>query len=154
MTKLTSQQRSLIRNLVKGMSITDAAREAGYADNGYVGQLGSQALEAIRLRMPEVLDKAGLTDESLIEKYLKPALEANETEFAKFEGRITDEREVVAWSPRLTALDIAFNLKGSYAPKNVQAAAMNVGVKVIIEHIGTQNQVTAAAIGTTPSLER
>lgn len=117
MAKLTGQQKSLVRNLVKGMSITDAAREAGYADNGYVGQIGSQALEAIRLKMPEVLEKAGLTDDALVENYLKPALNATETEFAKYEGAITDEREVISWGPRLQALDITFNLKGSYAPK-------------------------------------
>jgi phage terminase small subunit len=116
--KLTPQQRALVKNLTKGMSITDAAREAGYADNGYVGQMGSQALENIRLKMPAILDKHGLTDEVLVEDYLKPLLNAEETEFAKFEGRITDERNVIAWGPRKEGLDIAFRLKGSYAPKS------------------------------------
>jgi phage terminase small subunit len=118
--KLTSQQRALVKNLIKGMSITEAAREAGYADNGYVGQIGSQALENIRLKMPEVLDKHGLTDDVLVENYLKPLLEAEETEFAKFEGRITDERNVIAWGPRKEGLDIAFKLKGSYATKSAE----------------------------------
>ncbi len=113
--KLTPQQRALVKNLVKGMNITEAAREAGYADNGYVGQLGSQALEGIRVKMPELLDKHGLTDDSLIENYLKPLMVAEETEFAKFEGRITDERNVIAWGPRKEGLDMAFKLKGSYA---------------------------------------
>jgi len=142
--KLTPQQRALVKNLVKGMSITDAAREAGYADNGYVGQMGSQALEAIRLKMPEVLEKAGLTDEALVENYLKPALEAEETEFAKFEGRITDERNVVAWGPRLTALDLAFNLKGSYAPKQDLLQKTAIAVKVTVEHIGRDTHTPSA----------
>jgi hypothetical protein len=130
MAKLTPQQRSLVKNLIKGMSITDAAREAGYADNGYVGQIGSQALENIRLKMPSVLDKHGLTDDVLVENYLKPALEAEETEFAKFEGHITDQVNVVAWSPRLTALDLAFKLKGSYAPRDVDEASLAVTVNI------------------------
>lgn len=120
--KLTPQQKLLVKGLVKGLSITDAALAAGYSEK-YPGQVGSQALEAIRLKMPEVLERHGLTDDSLVENYLKPALEAQETEFAKFEGRITDQRDVVAWGPRLTALDIAFNLKGSYAPKGNQPIA-------------------------------
>ena len=135
--RLTPQQRALVKNLSKGMSITEAARESGYADNGYVGQLGSQALEGIREKMPHILDRHGLTDDSLIERYLKPALEAQETEFAKFEGRITDSLDVIAWSPRLTALDMAFNLRGSYAPKEASKTAIDAGgVRVEITHIG------------------
>jgi phage terminase small subunit len=128
---LTPQQRNLLKGLAKGMSITDAARAAGYSDK-YAGQVGSQALESIRRRMPELLDKHGLTDDALVENYLKPALEAMETEFAKFEGKITDSIDVIAWSPRLTALDMAFNLRGSYAQKE----DLNVnGPIVIINHI-------------------
>lgn len=117
--KLTPQQKSLVKNLTKGMSITDAAIKAGYSDSSRItaGQCGSQALENIRLKMPEVLDKYGLTDESLIENYLKPLMNAEDTEFAKFKGNISDERNVIAWGPRATGLDMAFNLKGSYAPK-------------------------------------
>jgi hypothetical protein len=146
--KLTPQQKLLVKKLAEGMSITEAARAAGYADNGYVGQLGSQALEAIRLKMPEVLERHGLTDDSLVENYLKPALKAEETEFAKFEGRITDQRNVVAWGPRLQALDIAFNLKGSYAPKVAAGSSTAIAIKVIVEHIGRRNQdsVTAETI--------
>lgn len=128
--KLTLQQRALIKNLSKGMSITDAARKAGYSPNS-PGQSGSQALENIRLKMPEVLERAGLTDESLIENYLHPALEAHETKFFQKDGLVTDERNVAAWSPRLTALDLAFRLKGSYAPK-AEESTTNIGVKIII----------------------
>lgn len=135
--RLTPQQRLLVKNLAKGMNITEAARESGYADNGYVGQLGSQALEGIREKMPKILDRHGLTDDSLIERYLKPALEAQEIEFAKFEGRITDSRDVVAWSPRLTALDMAFNLRGSYAPKEAsKTSIVGDGIRVEILQIG------------------
>ena len=119
----------MLKGLAKGLTITDAAKAAGYSDK-YAGQVGSQALENIRIKMPAVLDKYGLTDDALVEKYLKPALEANETKFAQKDGIFTDERDVVAWGPRLTALDLAFNLKGSYAPKetsqtNVQVVVMS-----------------------------
>lgn len=117
--KLTPQQRALVKNLTKGMSITDAAIKSGYSDSSRqtAAQCGSQALENIRLKMPEVLEKHGLTDDSLVEDYLLPLMRAEETEFAKYEGKITDERNVIAWSHRATGLDMAFNLKGSYAPK-------------------------------------
>lgn len=108
-----------MKNLTKGMSITDAAIKAGYSNStrAVAGQLGSQALENIRLKMPEVLENAGLTDESLVEDYLKPLLKATETKFFQKDGVVTDIRDVIAWGPRSTGLDMAFNLKGSYAPK-------------------------------------
>lgn len=134
MKKLTPQQRALVRHLLAGNNITEAARLAGYADNGYVGQIGSQALENIKTKMPEIMDAKGLTDDSLVENYLKPALEAKETEFAKFEGQITDSRDVVAWGPRLTALDMAFNLRGSYAARKKELTGEDGGpIKVIFE---------------------
>jgi hypothetical protein len=129
--KLTPQQRALVKNLVKGMSITEAAREAGYADNGYVGQLGSQALENIRLKMPEVLNRHGLTDDVLVEDYLKPLLEAEETKFFQKDGIVVERYNVIAWGPRKEGLDIAFRLKGSYAPKSAdEIEAGNITINI------------------------
>ena len=119
--KLTPQQVLLIRNIVKGMTLGEAAVNAGYSENN-PGQSGWQALQQIKDKMPAILDRHGLTDDALIEKYLRPALEAQETEFAKFEGKITDRVDVIAWEPRLKALDMAFSLKGSYAPKEISGA--------------------------------
>jgi hypothetical protein len=113
--RLTPMQSKLVKNLAKGMSITDAALEAGYSEN-CPAQSGSQALDAIRRKMPELLDRTGLTEEGVIEKYLKPLMNAKEMEFAKFEGKITDARSVVAWGPRAQGLDMYFRLRGSYAP--------------------------------------
>lgn len=115
---MTPQQVAFIRNIVKGMTITDAALKAGYSDKN-PAQSGHQALRQIKEKMPNVLDRHGLTDDALIKKYLIPALEANETEFAKFQGQIMDSRDVVAWDARLRALDMTFSLKGSYAPKEL-----------------------------------
>lgn len=143
--RLSIQQRNLVKGLMKGMTITEAAVTAGYSDKN-PAQSGSQALDSIRLKMPEVLDRAGLTDEVLIEKYLRPALVANDTEFAKFEGKITDQVEVVAWSPRLTALDMAFNLKGSYAPKQTaNTTNLGIGFKVVLERMDGRASDSASA---------
>jgi hypothetical protein len=116
--RLTPMQSKLVKNLAKGMSITDAAREAGYSEK-CPAQSGSQALDAIRRKMPDILDKAGLTEDGVIEKYLKPLMNAQDTEFAKFEGKITDTRKVEAWGPRAQGLDMYFKLRGSYAPKDI-----------------------------------
>ena len=55
----------------------------------------------------------GLMDHFLIEKYLVPLLDAEETKFLnKGKKRIN----VAALGIRHTALDTAFKLRGSYAP--------------------------------------
>jgi hypothetical protein len=116
---LTAKEAAFVKYLTKGKTQADAARLAGYSEKA-PRQAGYQALRHIREKMPQLLDKAGLTDEAVIDKYLRPALEAEETEFAKFEGKITDRVNVVAWGPRLTALDMLYKLKGSYAPTEVE----------------------------------
>jgi len=112
---LTPKRVKLIKNLKKGMTITDAARDAGYSVKA-PGQAGWHALQAIQQRMPEVLDRAGLTDEALVEKHLKPLLNATETKFFAFQGEVHETRTVPALSIRKDALDLTFRLKGSYAP--------------------------------------
>lgn len=129
--RLSEREKILLRELAKGATYAQAARAAGYSEKNLT-QSGFQAFEHIKAKMPEVLERKGLTDDAVIDKYLVPALEAQETEFAKFKGEITDSREVVAWGPRLTALDMLFKLKGSYAEEKSGGAAVAVQ---IVNHI-------------------
>ena len=112
---LTPKRIKFIKNLSKGMSITDAARNAGYSLKR-PGQSGYQALKQIQERMPQVLERHGLTDDALIEKYLKPLLVAKETKFFAHQGEVIETRDVAALGIRKEALDITFRLKGSFAP--------------------------------------
>ncbi len=137
--KLTHRERALLVHLSKGMTLTDAAVAAGYTSKA-PGQAGHQAFEIIKSKAPEILEKYGLTDDVLIEKYLKPGLEAQETVFAKFEGKITDSRDVIAWGPRRDFLDMAFNLKGAYAPRESSKVSLSATegseIRVNIIHVG------------------
>ena len=110
---LTHRERMLIKCLSQGMSVTRAALKAGYSDQN-PGQSGYQALKAVREKAPELLDRHGLTDDALIEKHLKPMLNATRTVFVKHAGKVTDEREVIAWGPRIASLDLAFRIRGMY----------------------------------------
>ena len=76
---LTQKQRALVRNLAEGRNLTQSALAAGYSGK-CPGQACWQALESIRLKLPELLDQHGLTDQALIEKHLKRLLGANENE--------------------------------------------------------------------------
>jgi len=120
--RLSPKQRKLVQYLSKGMTITAAALKAGYTEKS-PGQAGYQALKTVRLKIPDIMNKQGLSDQLLIKNYLKPALGASTTRYVTIgrKGHETvEEYEDVAWDARLRALDMAFKLKGSYAPTNIQ----------------------------------
>ncbi len=132
--KLTPRRIKLLKELVKGKSIVDAEKAAGYSTK-YPGQSGSQALAQIRATMPEVLERMGLTNESLIEDYLIPALRAEDSRVVVLGGVKNQRTKIVktpAWDPRLRALDMSFKLKGAYADKENSSQG---GVQVIVVDI-------------------
>lgn len=127
--KLTARQVLLMKGLMKGNTITEAAIAAGYSDKN-PAQSGTQAMNLAKKKIPELLEIYGLGPDALIKKYLAPALEATETKFFQKDGKIEDEVDVVAWGPRLTALDMAFNLGGSFPAngKNGNGHVVNVQI--------------------------
>jgi len=128
--ELKPRQRALVKNLVVGMTITEAARRAGYSRK-CPGQAGYQALQNLKLKMPELLDRLGLSDVALIEKHLKPLLSAQTTKFFQRRGKVTGKRVVADNEARLKALDMAFKLRGSFSQTDPRLAEPE-GVKVII----------------------
>jgi hypothetical protein len=87
-----------------------------------------QALKQIQRKVPQIMDEMGLTDHLLIEKYLVPLLDAEETKFFN-EGK--KRINVPALGIRHTALDTAFRLRGSYAPRDPKEAEQ-FGIKVVV----------------------
>ena len=124
--KLTTRQQAFVKELAQGKTLTQAAKTAGYTDKN-PAQAGYQALAQLRGRVPELLERHGLGEEVLIEKYLLPLLEANETKF--FNGG-KKQIEVQALGIRHAALRTAFELHGSYAPRDPKEAAQ-YGVRII-----------------------
>src|SRR3954471_2230637 len=98
--RLTHKEQAFVQNLTAGKSLTESALAAGYSGK-HPGQSGWQALKNIQLKMPELFDRYGLTDEALIEKHLKPLLSATETKFVHVKGKITDTLRVPANAIRL-----------------------------------------------------
>ena len=134
----TRRQLALLKNLSRGCSITDAARKAGYSKK-WPGQAGFQALQSLKVKMPELLNGLGLNDAMLIEKHLKSLLRAQTTKFFQHQGKVKDKRVVAANEVRLQALDLVFRLRGSYAPEGAQPAEQR-GVTVIVLDVPRPNR--------------
>ncbi len=128
--KLTPRQHAFVKNLARGASQKDAFIAAGYKAK-HPDQGAHQALKQIQGKVPQIMDQMGLTDHLLIEKYLVPLLDAEETKFFN-EGK--KRINVAALGIRHTALDTAFKLRGSYAPRD-PAEAAQFGIKVVVVDI-------------------
>ncbi len=130
--RLNPQRARLVKAMAAGKSVAEASRIAGYAHPN----AAHNALRALKARFSDVMEKHGLTDDTLVTKYLLPLLNAKETRFFAHQGIVLDKRDVPDNGTRTSALDMAFRLKGSY-PKNgddVRAEA-NVEVKMVLERI-------------------
>ncbi len=93
------------------MPASQAAVKAGYSPK-HARYSGYQAKQGLRDRLEKALHEAGLTPEGVIHKYLLPALSAERTEYAKFEGQITASVQEINWTARLRAIEIVAEMAG------------------------------------------
>jgi signal transduction histidine kinase len=65
--KLTLRESAFLKHIEAGMTITRAARSAGYSQK-WPGQAGTQAFRNIKKKRPEILDDLGLTVAALLRR--------------------------------------------------------------------------------------
>jgi hypothetical protein len=140
--RLTHKEQGFVRNLIKGRNLTQSAMAAGYSDRR-PGQSGWQALKNIQLKVPEFLDQYGLTDEALIEKHLKPLLNATQVKHFQHNGEVTDSRRVPDNGTRIKALDMAFRLHGSYSSRKMEEAEKKTVQVIVADVPRPQNRLPA-----------
>lgn len=107
---------------------TESARAAGYnytSENSLSG-IGSMSFKRCKAEIEEWLDEAGLSEAALKLKLLS-LLDAKETKFFAHAGIVEDSREVEAIETQRKALDMAFRVKGSYAPEKREHAGPGGG---------------------------
>jgi len=141
--KATPRQMKLIEERAKGKSYTEAAIAAGHSGKN-ARQSGYQAMQQLRGRVPDLLDRHGLSEEVLIDKYLRPLLTAKETIFFQKDGKVKQQVNVAALGIRLSSLRTAFELHGGYAPKDPKEAAQ-YGVKMRIGSSRSIRKSTASS---------
>ena len=144
--RATPRQMKLIEERAKGKSYSKAAIAADYSAKN-ARQSGYQAMQQLRGRVPDLLDRHGLSEEVLIDKYLRPLLTAKETIFFQKDGKVKQQVNVAALGIRLSSLRTAFELHGSYAPKDPKEAAQ-YGVKI---RIGSSRSPRRSTVSSLPS---
>jgi hypothetical protein len=138
----TERQKKLVENIPTSKSHVEAAKKAGDPAKN-AAQSAYQALRQMRGRVPDLMDELGISERELIDKHLRRQLNAKKTIFAQKDGEFTDQRNVEALEIQSKALDMAFLLHGSHAPRDPKEAAQ-YGVRIIKVDIvrppGTFNQ--------------
>ena len=139
-TKLKPKQRKYIEGVVKGMSRTEALRYAQYSETTRPVRVENASIKAAFAR----LVKRAVPAHVLVQR-IAEGVDAMETEFAKFEGKITDSRDVVNFAERRAYLELAAKY-GQYVEDDAGPKSnVSVGVQVLVEHIGSKDQATTKA---------
>lgn len=127
--KLTIREQRFLKELPTAKTISEASIKAGYSPK-HPKQSGNQVLQQIKGRVPDLMDRLGLTEEVLIDKHLRRHLVAKKTVFVR------EKDETVKYvlddnGTQMRALEQGFLLHGSYAPRDPKEAA-TFGVKVVV----------------------
>jgi hypothetical protein len=105
----------LISGILAGKTKKQAALDAGLSRKNpkYASQAAHLALSRAIERTPDLMDKNGLTTDSLIENELIPLLHATQIKVFQHHGKVKSAVEVADNVTRKDALDMAFRLHGA-----------------------------------------
>ncbi|RJX19017.1 MAG: hypothetical protein C4575_09585 [Desulforudis sp.] len=130
------------------LNATESAKRAGYlasSDESF-RSIGYQNFTKLADKINTWLDEHGLSESALKIK-LVSLLNARETKFFAHEGRVVDEREVEAIEVQRRTLDLAFKLKGSYAPeKHDHSGEVALPVKIDFSDLTQEERDAIRAI--------
>jgi len=137
--KLPPKKQRYVEGVVAGRSRKQAALDAGFtqAMATHPGQKIETAdvREAFSALIREVIPA------EKIAKTIAAGIEANETKFFSHEGKVEDEREVIAWSERRQYAELAAEY-GGYKPAAKDEGAHGGGVLIILP--GPDSEVRTA----------
>jgi DNA-binding CsgD family transcriptional regulator len=130
---LTPRQRRVIGRLAEGKTLEQIGDEMKLSR-----QRVWQILGTAKGRASELMDEFGLSEAALITKYLLPALGAEETKFFQKDGEVKECHDVIAWGPRLQALELAARIKGMFAPPKTAIGVSAGDVHIEVVSVGGQ----------------
>lgn len=126
---LSPRKAQFVKGVVAGKSARQSALDAGYSQsvaNDPGRKLFNQS--DIQAVLGEHIRK--IIPAERIAQRMSEGLDAMETVFAKFKGRITDQKDVVSWSERRQYAELAAKM-GGYMPKD--APDLIVPIQVVID---------------------
>lgn len=111
--KPTIKQTAFVDGLTKGKSARQAALDAGYAEST-AAHAGRDIIPATERNFQDLVRRH--IPAELVIMRIAEGLSAMETKLATCEGKITDQRELIAWGERRMWAELASKLGGYYQP--------------------------------------
>lgn len=111
---------------------TNSAILAGYGKGSSAQTMGERNYKKYANEIGKWIDDNGLSENALKQKLLS-LLDAHETKFFADKGVIVSQVDVEALGIQQRALDMAFKVKGVYAPDKTELTGKNGG-KIEVEH--------------------
>jgi len=130
---IAPRRKAFLKALASGKhkSATQAAIAVGYPPET-ASQNASLALKDARENYPEALARLGFTPETIIRRYLKPALEATDRRDHVIDGEIVQGPEHPVWQTRTNALDMTLKIAGAYeTAKSKDDAPSRIEIQII-----------------------
>lgn len=104
-------------------------------------------MQTIEKKAPDLFARHGLDDDSFINKYLLPALNAKETRVFNADGQIIYSKPLVAWGPRVEMNKLVARMKGMIREDNAPQTSVKV-VVINAEH-RPPREVSVEAVSST-----
>lgn len=128
-TKLQPRQRKYIEGLAQEMSKREALRAAQYSENTAPSRVENASVKAAFARIVRRAVPA-----HMLATVIAEGVQATETKFFQHEGKVVDQREVIAWGPRATFAKIAAEY-GSYVEPD-RGVSNSAQIAVSVRFIG------------------
>lgn len=122
---LSLKKKKYVKGLVEGKTKKQAAIDAGYSVNTAENAKAVIETPDVRAAFRDVIrkhvpmDKVGLR--------IAEGLDAMETKFATWEGKITDSSDVIAWTERRAYAELAAQWGGYFVPKSEIEVSTPIG---------------------------
>lgn len=124
------RRKMVIKGLIEGKTIKEAAISAGYSPQS-AGQQGHSIISHpdAKREFARVMEEAGISDDFLAQK-IKDLLGAQETKYFQKDGIVTDQREVAALETQRKTAELATKLKGHL--KDRSEVDVNIGLMALV----------------------
>jgi phage terminase small subunit len=145
--KLSLRRRKYVEGRARGKTKTQAALEAGYAKS--VARNAKDRIETVDVHEAFArLIREGVPAEKLVQ-LLREGLDATETKFVAFRGRVRDVRRVVDFSKRRAYLELVVEYGGYHQkekPVESSRGPRHTSFHTVIEHIGSQRELSPRGV--------
>ena len=124
--KLTFREQGFVQDVVVGKSVKDAVRKNYNCSPRNESIVGTAVLKRPRVQqaLMDIMDKTGVSDPRLVER-LKYMIFDAKKEILDKEGTV---HQVADNTSSLKAMDMAFKIKGAYAPERHEVLGVNVSI--------------------------